>query len=282
MRRSYKAILMVAALAATALAATQVQAQGQAPRVDPTMVAAPPTAGDTGGIITETEFVPIAPCRLYDTRQGQGGSPIGAGNFRILKVKGPENIPGQYSGQGGKPGGCGVPVAATAIEATVTAVSPAGTGLLRLWPSGQPETTSTFLNYIKSFNPSNTGALAICNVSCGAASDLRVKAFASSTHVVIEVQGYYVKPLAAEVDSSGTLLTGSRVVATSRPFTGQFLVQFDRTVDQCVAVAAVDGTSGNGYAMVGPDSSDNTRVYVFTSDANGALVNRRFHLTLTC
>jgi hypothetical protein len=262
--------------------ATQVQAQIQtssAPRLVPTQA---PQARDTGAGITETEFVPISPCRLYDTRQGQGGARIGAGNFRILKVKGPESIPGQYSGQGGKAGGCGVPVGATAIEATVTAVSPAGTGFLRLWPSGQPETTSTFLNYIAGFNPSNTGANAICNVSCGVASDLRVKAFGSATHVVIDVQGYYIKPLAAIVGPTGNLVVGSRVVATSRPFQGQYLVQFDRTVDQCVATATTDGLTGNSFAMVGPDSADNTRVYVFTSDANGALVNRGFHLTLTC
>ncbi|HMJ78072.1 MAG TPA: hypothetical protein VK507_18980 [Iamia sp.] len=280
MRRSIKAILLVAALAATALVATQVQAQGQAPEPEPTMVAAPPTAGDTGGAITETEFVPITGCRIYDTRMGQGGSPIGAGNFRTLKVKGPENIPGQYSGQGGKAGGCGVPVAATAIEATVTAVSAAGTGLLRLWPSGSTETTSTFLNYMKGFNPTNTGALAICNVVCGAASDLRVRANGSATHVVIEVQGYYVKPLAAVVQASGALSVGSRVVATSRPSTGQYLVKFDRNVDQCVANATADGASI--YAAVTPDVADQTRFYVFTFDASGALSNRAFHLNLTC
>ena len=49
--------------------------------------------------------------------------------------------------------------------------------------------------------------------SCGAASDLRVKAFGSATHVVIEVQGYYIKPMAAVVSSTGALVTGSRVFA---------------------------------------------------------------------
>ncbi|HEX7134265.1 MAG TPA: hypothetical protein VF228_16930 [Iamia sp.] len=284
MRPTTKAILLVAALATSAVVATRVQAQDQdAPRTIPSdVLAAQPTPRDTGAGITETEFVPLPGCRLYDTRQGQGGSPIGAGNFRILKVKGPETISGQYAGQGGKAGGCGVPVAAVAIEATVTAVSPAGTGYLRLWPSGSTETTSTFLNYIRNFNPSNTGALAICNVSCGVASDLRVRAFGSATHVAIDVQGYYVKPLAAIVTSAGTLERGSRVLGVTRPFQGQYLIQFDRTVDQCVATAAVNGTTGNGYAMIGPDSADNTKVYVFTSDAAGALQNRGFHLTLTC
>jgi hypothetical protein len=285
MRKALKATMVAVALATTLVVATRVQAQDGGPperTLADALAAQEPTLRDTGAGVTETRCVPVSPCRLYDTRQGQGGSPIGAGNFRILKVKGPENIPGQYSGQGGRAGGCGVPVDATAIEATVTAVSPAGTGLLRIWPSGQPETTSTFLNYIRGFNPTNTGAVAICTVSCGAASDLRVKAFGSATHVGIEVQGYYIKPMAAVVNSSGNLVVGSRVVSTVRQSTGQFRVQFDRTVDQCVIAAAVDGTSGLGFAMVGPDSADNTRVYVFTSDVNGALANRQFHMSLTC
>jgi hypothetical protein len=286
MRRSVKAVLVVAALAATALAATRVQAQDPSPAravpPDGLVPAQAPTPRETGAGTTETRFVPITPCRIYDTRQGQGGSPIGAGNFRILKVRGGDNLPGQFAGQGGKAGGCGIPAHATAIEATVAAVSPAGTGYLRLWPSGQPETSSTFLNYIRGFNPSNTGALAICHTGCGEASDLRVKAFQSATHVAIDVQGYYIKPMAAVVNSAGGLVYGSRVVSTVRQSTGQYRVQFDRFVDFCVISAAVDGTSGNAYAMVGPDAADNTRVYVFISDSTGALVNRSFHMSLTC
>lgn len=279
MGRIKRAAFVVVAVVATVLVTTEVQARAVR---EPVLQQAPPTAADIGAGVTETKFVPIAPCRIYDTRQGQGGQRIGAGNFRILKARGPETIAGQYAGQGGKPGGCGIPASATAIEGTVSAVSAAGTGFLRAWPSGQPETTSTFLNYIQGFNASNTGALDICDVSCGVASDLRVKAFGAATHVVIDVQGYYVKPMAAVLNASGGLVRGSRVVATSRPSVGQYLVQFDRTVDQCVAVASVDGTTGSGYAMVGPDSADNTRVYVFAADANGTLVNRSVHLTLTC
>lgn len=281
MRRSLKAILLVVVMATSVLVATRAQAQDPPDRPAPVATQAP-TPRDTGAGITETEFVPIAPCRIYDTRNGQGGSTVGAGTFRILKVRGPEDFAGQFAAQGGKAGGCGVPPSAAAVEATVTAVAPAGSGYLRFWPSGQPEPLATFLNYVQGFSPSNTGALSICNVSCGAASDLRVRAFSSATHVVIDVQGYYIKPLAAIVSSTGGLVTGSRVVSTQRPSTGQYLVKFDRTVDQCVISAAVDGTSGNAYAMVGHDSADNTRVYVFTSDANGSLVNRWFHVSLTC
>jgi hypothetical protein len=281
MRRTTKALLLVTALMATVLVATRAQAEGGSPRSIPSeLLAAQATPRNTGGGVTETKFVPITPCRLYDTRQGQGGSPIGAGNFRILKVKGPESVSGQYAGQGGKAGGCGVPVGAIAIEATVTAVSPAGTGFLRLWPSGQPETTSTFLNYIRGFNPSNTGALAICDAPCGAASDLRVKAFGSATHVAIDVQGYYVKPLAAFVQSTGTLSSGSRVVSSTRTSTGVYLVQFDRPVNQCVGHASADSTVA--IASVTTDAGDGTNMYVFTADAAGVLQNRSFYLTVTC
>ncbi len=71
-------------------------------------------------------------------------------------------------------------------------------------------------------------------------------------------------------------------MSTVRQNTGQYRVQFDRTVDQCVATASADATTGISWASVGPDTADNTRVYVFTFDAAGTLVNRGFHVTLTC
>ena len=281
MRRLLKVVSVVVVLAATALVGSQVEALqcGEAPS---TQAPPPVTPRDTGGGITESRFVPLQPCRVYDTRQGSGNQPIGAGNFRIAKVRGPEDFAGQFAAQGGKPGGCGVPPTAVAVEATLTAVSATGTGFVRAWASGQPEPAAAFLNYIKGFNASNTGAIAICNVSCGQASDMRVRVLNASTHLAIDVQGYYVKPMAAVVNSNGALVLGSRVISTSRPLQGQYLVKFDRTLDQCVYNAAVDGLTGNGYAMVGVDSADNTRLYVFTSDASGALQNRGFHLTVTC
>ena len=281
MRKSIKVAALIAAGALTVLAATQVQAQVQGDGPDaPTLPAPSPRALGNG--LTESKFVPVAPCRLYDSRTGAGRTPVGAGNFRILKVKGPEGIPGQYAGQGGKAGGCGIPAAATSVEVTITAVSPAGTGYLRAWASGQPEPTATFMNYIQGFNASNTGTIAVCTVSCGEASDMRIKAYARATHVVIDVQGYTTPPMAALVNAAGSLVEGSRVVTVSRPFQGQYLVTFDRTVHTCASVASVDGFTSNGYAMVGPDSADATRLYVFTSDANGALQNRGFHLLVTC
>lgn len=284
MRRLTRTLALLAAGGLTVFAATQAHAQvtPESGTAGPDVVVQAGQQRDLGNGITESKFVPVAPCRIYDTRNGAGRSPIGAGTFRIAKIRGPEDFGGQFAAQGGKAGGCGISPDATSVVATFTAVSPAGTGYLRAWPSGSPEPNATLLNYIRGFNPSNTATVTICNVGCGVASDLRMKAFDASTHVVIDVQGYTIKPLSAVVESSGTLQKGSRVVSTSRPFQGQYLVEFDRPVDGCSYTATVDGTSGNGYAMVGPDSADSTRVYVFTSDANGALQNRRTNLLVTC
>lgn len=282
MRTLMKAMALMAVGATIVLVATQVQALPERSSTSPPPAVAMAAPRDIGGGVTESKFIPVEPCRIYDSRNGAGRSPVGAGTFRILKVRGPEDIPGQFAAQGGKAGGCGISPHATSVEATITAVAPAGTGYIRAWPSGRPEPMATFLNYVRGFHPTNTGTITICNVGCGIASDMRVKAFGAATHVVIDVQGYTIKPLAAVVQSSGALSHGSRVVSTSRPFLGQYLVKFDRAVDACTYSASVDGTSGNAYAMVGPDSTDNTRLYVFTSDANGSLQNRWFHLVVTC
>ncbi len=283
MRRIKQGAALVVAGIAVAIGVTQIPASGGgAPSLPEGLVAAPASARDIGGGVTESKFVPVTPCRLYDSRKIGGGAPFAVQATRPLKIRQPEDFAGQFNGQGGLPGGCGIPAQATSVEVTITAVSAAGSGFLRAWAGNQTEPNATFLNFIKELNPSNTGTIAICNSGCAPAADMRIRVYGNRTQVVVDVQGYTIKPMAAAVNSAGTLTSGSRVVSTSRPFQGQYLVKFDRAVNTCVPSATVEGTTGNAYAMFGYDSADATRIYVFTSDANGSLQNRGFALVLTC
>src|SRR6478735_2984629 len=87
----------------------------------------------------------ITPCRIVDTREGTGTghTPIGNLQTRTYFVGGTFG----FAPQGGKPGGCGIPVGATAIATTFIAVNPTNKGGLRAWPNGQPEPTANVLNY---------------------------------------------------------------------------------------------------------------------------------------
>ena len=141
-------------------------------------------------------YVALQPCRVVDTRVG-GGQPIAANESRNLRIagSGPE-----FVAQGGKANGCGIPDGAAAVEASVTAVSPEGTGYFRAWPNGEGLPSATFLNFTKHQGTTNTGALKLAPTG---ALDLSVRNFGGSSDYVIDVQGYYVPEAAVPAGSNG-------------------------------------------------------------------------------
>lgn len=148
-------------------------------------------------------YVPITPCRAVDTR---AGTPMAPNTTRSFQLGGA----GSLAGQGGRAGGCGVPADATAVEASVSAVTPTGTGYLRAWPTGVAPASATFLNYSPAQGTTNTGALAIGG---GATPGVTVGNFSGRSDYVIDVQGYFADP--ETVDGSLYVpVTPCRVVDT--------------------------------------------------------------------
>ncbi|MCB0971199.1 MAG: tandem-95 repeat protein, partial [Acidimicrobiales bacterium] len=95
-----------------------------------------PSDGNVLGATTTVTFtvvgavyVPITPCRVVDTRVSGGA--LGDREIRDYAVSGSG---GAFAGQGGQANGCGIPEGALAVEASVTAVSPADSGFFRAWP----------------------------------------------------------------------------------------------------------------------------------------------------
>ena len=119
-------------------------------------------------------YRPITPCRLLDTRLTDHGAPAFAGGEpRKVQVQ----------------GNCGVPVGAKAAVLNVTSVSPVGAGHLVLYPAGAPFPVASALN----FHPDQGVALGN-GVVIGVGSqpnDLTVPCGVSSTHLVIDVFGYF-------------------------------------------------------------------------------------------
>jgi hypothetical protein len=127
----------------------------------------------------ESNFVPITPCRLGDTREV--GGPFGGQTVRDYSAY------GNLNAQGGLDT-CGIPDTAVAIHINFTAVNPSGFGYLRAWPYGEDEPGATLLNFTAGVNISNATALAICN-DCD--FDFNVKIYLASTELVIDAVGYY-------------------------------------------------------------------------------------------
>ena len=230
----------------------------------------------TGGGVNETTFTEINPCRLVDTRST--GGKIAAGATRIFTVAstGPA-----FAAQGGKANGCGIPAGATSIEATFSAID-AGDGFLRVWPANAAEPNATFMNFTPTFNASNTGTVAInkCPSICFIGRDLAVKAFGASTHVVVDVNGYYERKMAAYVSSLGTLFTSNRAVSAARLGTGTYEVIFDRDVSNCIYLATIAG--GGGSAATGPRNLTPNGVLISTRNAAGTLADSPIYVEVTC
>lgn len=117
-------------------------------------------------------YVPIRPCRLYDSRTS-GEGPVAPAQPRRIAVT----------------GRCGIPSGSFAIEASVTAVAPPGSGYLRAYPTSYPDRLATFLNYAAHQSTTNTGTLTFIS---DAPQGMFLRTAGTPTHVVVDVSGYFI------------------------------------------------------------------------------------------
>ena len=152
------------------------------------------TAKALGDADSELLFVPVAPCRIFDTRLMSGGF-LAAGQVRNFLVAGTN----AFLAQGGTGGGCGIPDGATepvapAVVINFIAVGPAGPGNLRAWEFGQPAPNASVINYsnVPGLNIAN-GVVVPIEGTASQAWDLSIQADVSGTHVVADVTGYFTR-----------------------------------------------------------------------------------------
>ncbi|MCU1498455.1 MAG: hypothetical protein JWM47_2408 [Acidimicrobiales bacterium] len=233
-----------------------------------------PGAGKAlGNGISETKFVPVTPCRLVDTRVGTPAP--GVGQERSVAARG--NAGALFTGQGGTAGGCGIPLNASALEVTITAVGPAADGYLRAYPSTMAN--ATFLNFTKSQNIGNSGTIMLCQLACQANKDFRFKVFGGTSDIVIDVQGYDAPPMAGVIESNGTVSNqfASRL-SSVRTGAGTYAMTFDRDISEC-ASAATSFTTGR---VLSAQSVTATKVVVQSVDLTGTLTDTKFHIEVIC
>jgi hypothetical protein len=148
-----------------------------------------------GAAPTQTNLVynPVTPCRVADTRFAIG--PIAANTTRNFQVTG-----NNLSAQGGSSTGCGIPTGATSVVLNFVAVDPAGSGDLRETAYGTAMPNAAVLTYWKdgvlNANMSNGLPVPICDIAAppsgGCTFDFVLQADAATTHVVIDVTGYFI------------------------------------------------------------------------------------------
>jgi len=121
-----------------------------------------------------THFVPVAPCRIADTRNAAG--PFG----------GP-GLPGQTSRDFVIPNSaCGIPSTAVAYSLNVAVVPSGPLGYLTLWPAGQSQPFVATLNSIDGRVKSNAAIVP-------AGQNGAISVFATNaTDVILDINGYFV------------------------------------------------------------------------------------------
>lgn len=157
-----------------------------------------------GDAAQDLVFVPVTPCRLFDTRLAGGA--IAANTTRGFDV----TAVGDYSFQGGASSNCdGVGAAGSFAAAAInfTVVSPGGAGYITAFPFGGTQPLAATVNYTAG---DIRGNYAVVKLDQGAsANELNVYTFAQ-THLVGDIVGYYINPQPTAlqcVDTADTVLS---------------------------------------------------------------------------
>lgn len=166
----------------------------------PTQVAEP-NAVSGGALTAPLSFVGIAPCRIVDTRAGQGFSGAFGPPALVANASRTFQITGTTTGT---PQQCGIPDAAVAISVNFTVTGFGGAGDIRVYPAGTTAPLASILNYSLE-NIANATTVPL-GASGSGHNGISVMADASATEFIADVNGYY---LPASTLASGQTLKGS-------------------------------------------------------------------------
>jgi hypothetical protein len=126
-----------------------------------------------GWIPAGTDYHPITPARVLDTRAGLGAPK--------KKVTGNSAISVQVTGHGG------VPVTGVAaIEANVTVVGPSQAGFITAYPSGATRPTASMLNYDTGQIVANSTTIKVSDTG-----ELSLYTGWGTTDLILDITGYW-------------------------------------------------------------------------------------------
>lgn len=187
---------------------------------------APNALGDPA---TDLVFVPVAPCRLFDTRLAGGA--IAANTVRSFDV----TAVSDYSFQGGSATNCnGVGAAGSFAAAAInlTVVTPSGAGYITAFPFGGTQPLSSNVNYVAGAIVANLATVALDQGA--SANELSVYSFAQ-THLIGDIVGYFINPQATalqcvEVDGTPLNLAAG---AAGNAFAGTCTAGYTAVETQC-------------------------------------------------
>ena len=202
------AIILTSCLTATAIAAIQPGEPGfvgrETPSVSAAAIDAPSAPKKFGDLNQDLAYTPITPCRIVDTRNMAAGA-IAAGVTRNFVTFGVSN----FTYQGGSSSNCGTnPLAATAVNLAVTAITPAlgGSATLYAYNTVNPGTTS--ISYPAGGIVTNT--MVIFGSSPIGPFDVSLTS-SQLSHYTIDMLGYFAPPVATALQCVDTAVASVNV-----------------------------------------------------------------------
>jgi hypothetical protein len=124
-----------------------------------------------------TDFVPMVPARLFDSRPGMttidgtdaGTGPLAAGTTTEVQITGRNRIPTD----------------ATGVSLNITATQPAGPGFITVSPCGQPVPVASNLNYTTGTTVANA---VLTQLGTGGRVCITTP---TTTQLIIDINGYF-------------------------------------------------------------------------------------------
>ena len=191
-------------------------------------------------------FVPIAPCRLLDTRPaadnvGPRSTPLGPGDVHVSPVRGTN-------------GNCTIPTDAVGVAMNVAIVNPSAASFLTVYPADAARPLAANLNWVAGQDPTPNAVVADLS------ADGRIAFYnlAGTVDLAVDVNGYFVDHThddryytkaqvysKAEVYSRAETYTRAEVDAKFVPPAGASRVALDSATDAQYYLDLAIGTDGN-------------------------------------
>jgi len=217
-----------------------------------------------------TNFVPLSPNRILDTRTGVGTpkAKLGAGQTITLSLFDPST---------------GVPGDATSVVLNITATGGTATSYLTVYPEGDAKPNASAVNINVGIDSPN-----MITAKIGDNGNLKIFNNAGSVDVIADVAGYFHAATDQTVvrfgqfDSAGTQQVGNLGINMPHQSVGFYKATGGTDWLRCTMTVSVNDSTGTGRYAVVERGAFPSWIYVHTYTAAGALVDAPFSLVETC
>jgi hypothetical protein len=233
-------------------------------------------------------FIPIAPCRTFDTRTS-----IFVGYAGVVAPGGPKNAsafwaspaPSNWTPEGGTVANCPDttytgPLAGVnpfAVAMNVTVITPAGSGWVTTYRADLPDPSATVVGKFVQNGVTDT-ALLITNVCRGVTgascpADIKIASRGTTAHVAGDVVGYFIKPQATALQCETVAMVTPAAAVGLQSATAACSVGFTVTGGSCdtnnsaAKPITASALSGNGWRCETNNYPGNTTVTGFSGAA---------------